>query len=149
MSTKLCSLRSLFSGPTRVINAASLEQYLLQGCSPLLIHCRITSAVFQIIGLAASRCQHLLQCFVSAPPSQDHVDCSGRHGSWRPCGDYCRLITVAVLDKYPLPNLQNLFDHLHGATLFSKLDLEKGYCRVPMAKDNIPKMAISTPIWPF
>ncbi len=71
------------------------------------------------------------------------------NGTWRPCGDYCRLNAVTVPDKYPLPNLQDLSSHLHGSTIFSKLDLEKGYYQVPMQKDDIPKTAIITPFGLF
>jgi hypothetical protein len=39
--------------------------------------------------------------------------------------------------------------HLHGAMIFSKLDLEKGYYQVPMSKDDIPKAAIITPFGLF
>jgi hypothetical protein len=71
------------------------------------------------------------------------------NGTWRPCGDYCHLNAVTVPDKYPLPNLQDLLAHLHGSTIFSKLDLEKGYYQVPMQKDDIPKTAIITPFGLF
>jgi hypothetical protein len=71
------------------------------------------------------------------------------NGTWRPCGDYRRLNAVTVPDKYPLPNLQDLSAHLHGSTIFSKLDLEKGYYQVPMHKDDIPKTAIITPFGLF
>jgi hypothetical protein len=66
-------------------------------------------------------------------------------GSWRPCGDYRRLNNVTTPDKYPLPNMQDLSTFLHGSTIFSKLDLTKGYHQVPMNKDDIPKTAIITP----
>jgi hypothetical protein len=57
-------------------------------------------------------------------------------GSWRPCGDYRRLNAVTVPDKYPLPNLQDLSANLHSNTIFSKLDLVKGYHQVPVNKDG-------------
>jgi hypothetical protein len=66
------------------------------------------------------------------------------NGSWRPCGDYRRLNTVTTPDKYPLPNLQDLSANLHGATIFSKLDLEKGYFQVPIDPADVPKTAIIT-----
>ncbi len=48
------------------------------------------------------------------------------NGSWRPFGDYRRFNSVTTADKYPLPNLQDLSTFLHGATIFTKIDLEKG-----------------------
>jgi hypothetical protein len=43
-----------------------------------------------------------------------------KDGSWRPCGDYRRLNLVITPDKYPLPNMQDLSNGLHGCTIFSK-----------------------------
>jgi hypothetical protein len=71
------------------------------------------------------------------------------NGSWRPCGDYRRLNSVTTADKYPLPNLQDLSTFLHGATVFSKIDLEKGYYQIPMSEADIPKTAIITPFGLF
>ncbi|MFN9903862.1 MAG: reverse transcriptase family protein, partial [bacterium] len=71
------------------------------------------------------------------------------NGSWRPCGDYRRLNAATTPDKYPLPNLQDLSNFLHGSTIFSKIDLEKGYHQVPMQKSDIPKTAIITPFGLF
>ncbi len=50
-----------------------------------------------------------------------------KDGSWRPCGDYRRLNTVTTPDRYPLPNMQDLANGLDGCTIFSKIDLVKGY----------------------
>ena len=48
-------------------------------------------------------------------------------------------------DRYPLPNMQDLANHLHGATIFSKLDLVKGYHQVPVKEEDKAKTAIITP----
>ncbi len=66
-------------------------------------------------------------------------------GSWRPCGDYHLLNLVTTPDKYPLPNMQDLSNGLHGCTIFSKIDLVRGYHQIPVAAEDIPKTAIITP----
>ena len=70
-------------------------------------------------------------------------------GSWRPCGDYRRLNTQTVPDRYPLPNIADFTSRLNGCTVFTKLDLTKGYYQVPMAKGDIPKTAVITPFGLF
>ena len=66
-------------------------------------------------------------------------------GSWRPCGDYRRLNLVTEADHYPLPNMQDLTAALHGARIFTKMDLLKSYFQVPVHPEDIPKTAIITP----
>ncbi len=66
-----------------------------------------------------------------------------KDGSWRPCGDYRCLNLVTTPDKYPLPNMQDLPNGLHGCTIFSKIDLVKGYHQIPIATKVIPKTAIT------
>jgi hypothetical protein len=53
-------------------------------------------------------------------------------GSWRPCGDYRRLNLVTVPDAYPLPNLLDFSERIAGCTIFSKMDLLKGYHQIKM-----------------
>jgi hypothetical protein len=60
-------------------------------------------------------------------------------GSWWPCGDYCRLNLATTLDTYPLPNIQDLSARLDGCTIFSKLDLCKGYYQIPVQEGDIHK----------
>ena len=68
-----------------------------------------------------------------------------KDGTIRPCGDYRRLNNITEADHYPLPNIADVTSFLHGATVFSKLDLMKGYFQVPMHPEDIPKTAIVTP----
>jgi hypothetical protein len=70
-------------------------------------------------------------------------------GSFRPCGDYRRQNTVTEDDRYPLPSIQDFTANLAGCTIFSKIDLVKGYHQVPMAESDIPKTAICTPFGLF
>ena len=72
-------------------------------------------------------------------------------GSWRPCGDYRCLNTVTTPDPYPVPHIQDFTQRLSGKSVFTKLDLVKGYYQVNMHPADIPKAAIITPfgLWEF
>jgi RNase H-like domain found in reverse transcriptase/Reverse transcriptase (RNA-dependent DNA polymerase)/Integrase core domain/Integrase zinc binding domain len=70
-------------------------------------------------------------------------------GMWRPCGDYRRLNLATTHDCYPLPNIMDFSGRLAGCTVFSTVDLVKGYHQVPMAAADVPKTAIITPFGLF
>jgi Reverse transcriptase (RNA-dependent DNA polymerase)/RNase H-like domain found in reverse transcriptase len=67
-----------------------------------------------------------------------------KDGTWRPCGDFCRLNLITAADCYPLPNMADCSARLDGCQVFSKLDLQKGYLQVPVAAEDIPKTAVIT-----
>ena len=69
--------------------------------------------------------------------------------SWRPCGDYRRLNLITEDDCYPLPNMADITSSLVGATIFSKLDLKKGYHQIPVHPSDVKKTAIITPFGLF
>ena len=46
-----------------------------------------------------------------------------KNGTFRLCIDYRQLNKVTVHNKYPLPCIDDLFDQLQGAKVFSKIDL--------------------------
>ena len=66
-------------------------------------------------------------------------------GGWRPRGDYRRLNEATIPDRYPVPHIQDFSANLAEAQVFSKIDLVKGYHQIPVAPEDIPKMAIITP----
>ena len=50
-----------------------------------------------------------------------------KDGSLRMCVDNCQFNKVTIKNKYPLPRIDDIFDHLHGVSCFSKIDLRLGY----------------------
>jgi hypothetical protein len=72
-----------------------------------------------------------------------------KDGSWRPCGDFRRLNLVTEADVYPLPNMLDFSDRLSGCTVFSKIDLRKGYWQIPVRLEDRKKTAVITPFGLF
>ncbi|KAK1620910.1 hypothetical protein QYE76_026427 [Lolium multiflorum] len=64
-----------------------------------------------------------------------------RDGGRRMCGDYRNLNNVTIKNKYPLPRIQDLFDQVRGAGVFSKIDLRSGYHQIKIKKEDVPKTA--------
>ena len=62
----------------------------------------------------------------------------------RLCIGYRQLNRVSVKNKYPLPRIDDLFDQLQGAKVFSKIDLKSGYHQLKIKGDDIPKTAFRT-----
>ncbi|KAL4034988.1 hypothetical protein IC575_003662 [Cucumis melo] len=61
--------------------------------------------------------------------------------SMRLCIDYRELNKVTVKNRYPLPRIDDLFDQLQGATVFSKIDLRSGYHQLRIKDEDVPKIA--------
>ena len=67
-----------------------------------------------------------------------------KDGSLRLCIDYRGLNNVTVKNKYPLLHIDELFDQLQGAVVFSKLDLWRGYYQLLIKKEDVPKTAFNS-----
>jgi hypothetical protein len=64
-----------------------------------------------------------------------------KDGTQRLCVDYRALNEVTVKNKYSLPRIDDLFDQLRGACVFSKIDLRSGYHQLKVRECDIPKTA--------
>ena len=64
-----------------------------------------------------------------------------KDGTLRMCVDYRPLNAVTIKNKYPLPRIDNLFDQLAGAKVFSRIDLRSGYHQIKIRPQDIPKIA--------
>jgi len=67
-----------------------------------------------------------------------------KDGSLRMCIDYRALNSQTVKNRYALPRIDELFDRLHGAKVFSKIDLTSGYWQIAIAAEDRPKTAFRT-----
>jgi len=67
-----------------------------------------------------------------------------KDGRLRLCIDYRELNRVTAKNKYPSPRIDDLFDQLVGAAVFSKIDLRSGYHQLKIKKEDVPKTAFRT-----
>ncbi|GBL54492.1 Transposon Ty3-I Gag-Pol polyprotein, partial [Araneus ventricosus] len=72
-----------------------------------------------------------------------------QNGDWRICGDFRRLNSITISDRYPLPHIRDFSHGLAGKTVFSKVDLVKAYHQIPIKSSDNHKTAVITPIGLF
>jgi hypothetical protein len=67
-----------------------------------------------------------------------------KDGTQQMCVDYRSLNEVTNKNKYPLPWIEDLFDQMKGASMFSKIDLRLGYHQLKIREIDIPKTTFHT-----
>ena len=67
-----------------------------------------------------------------------------KDGTLQLCVDYRQLNKMTMKNKYLLPRIDDLFDQLKGASIFSKIDLRSGYHQLRIKDTNVHKTALRT-----
>jgi hypothetical protein len=67
-----------------------------------------------------------------------------KDGTLRLCIDYMQLNNMTIKNKYPLPRIDDLFNQLMGATIFSKIELRSRYHQVQIKDEDIHKTTFRT-----
>ena len=67
-----------------------------------------------------------------------------KDGTLRLCIDYRQLNKLTVKNKYPLPRIDDLFEHLKSVSIFSKINLRSRYHQLRIKDADVHKMAFRT-----
>ncbi|KAL4363957.1 hypothetical protein GQ457_04G019520 [Hibiscus cannabinus] len=70
-----------------------------------------------------------------------------KDGSMRLCIDYRQLNRVTIKNKYHLPRIEDFFDLLRDASVFSKIDLRSRYYQMRVKDVDVPKTTFRTQVF--
>lgn len=73
----------------------------------------------------------------------------GSDTKYRIVTDFKNLNKITVKDRYPLPRIESIFEKLGRSTIFSKIDLKRGYWQIKLAEDSRKYTATISPVGLF
>ena len=68
-----------------------------------------------------------------------------KDGSFRLVQDYCEINKHTVRDIYPMPQIKQILEQLHGKTIFTALDIRDGYNNIHIWLEDWWKLAFKGP----
>ncbi|XP_019177744.1 PREDICTED: uncharacterized protein LOC109172949 [Ipomoea nil] len=79
------------------------------------------------------------------PQCLSNVVLAPKGSTWRMCMDYMDLNRACPMDRFPLPNIDQLVDETAGCELMSFMDAFRGYHQISMHEEDADKTAFTTP----
>ena len=67
-----------------------------------------------------------------------------KDGSYRMCVDYCALNKKTIKNRFPIPQIEDIFDKVQGANYFNWIDLKSGYHQIRIVPKDIHKTTFRT-----
>ena len=138
----------------RDVFAFSLEELLPSNNTPMEIPLQTAQPIFQNShrlsdtewSFVRKNCQKLLELgmirksdsnnYASATVVVRKKDENGQPTDFRQCGDYRPINNQTQQDKYQLPRIEDIFQDMKEAKIFTKLDLRQGYHQIPIAETD-------------
>ncbi|GJU93679.1 putative reverse transcriptase domain-containing protein [Tanacetum coccineum] len=130
-----------------IISYSKTQEYMLKGCPVFLAHVTTKEVEdksekkrLEDVPIVRDFLKYFLRTCRGAPV----LFVKKKDGSFRMCIDYRELNKLTVKNRYPLPRIDDLFDQLHGSSIYSKIDLRSGYHQLRVREEDIPKTAFRT-----
>ena len=139
------------TGPTKVFQDASLHHLIVTRGPPVFERPR--RLFRERLDIAKAEFDALLDQGIIRPSSSPWASPLRKvvktNGGWGATVDYRRLNAVTVPDRYPLPAIEDQLQGCHGRKVFSVVDLRKAFHQIPVAPEDVPKTAVTTPFGLF
>ncbi|XP_070020566.1 uncharacterized protein [Nicotiana sylvestris] len=138
---------SSISSSSRVISFLKARHLVEKGCLAYLAyvwHTTVESAMIDSVPVVREFADMFLSDLPGMPPDRDidfFIDLAPRT---QPISIPPYFEQSHHQEQVPVPHIDNLFDHLQGARVFSKIDLRSGYHQLKIRNSDVSKTAFRT-----